>query len=393
MNTKNRLSGQVLRIAALAVAISLIFGSMAIFYAESDPVEHDTPQAHEICDECQKCKVDNCNYAQGVCTCEETDPTASDPSSNDPSSSDPSSSDPSSSDPSSSDPSSSDPSSSDPSSSDPSSSDPSSSDPSSSDPSSSDPSSSDPSSSETQPSDAEVKVEVFVKNSGSMRESMTTAQINQLKANEAQKIVKTVNFGDKIYVRCPDGVERTLKDAYAYGARYEITGNPMSQCASNKVTSYPVTFIAGEYVFYVFHAQLLGTKEGDVVEFPVPIKVTFNGSGESAEAELKYQITNVSSGSESSDPEETTTTSSKKEDAGTTTTKKGSTTTTKKSSSNSNTGGSPDTGDVTIDQHPERNIAAIGMLTVGLIIIGAIVAERIYRANQDKKRRANAIRR
>lgn len=66
---------------------------------------------------------------------------------------------------------------------------------------------------------------------------------------------------------------------------------------------------------------------------------------------------------------------------------------TKKPSSNT-TNNTPDTSDITAaNDNPGRSTAAAIMLSLGLLIAGAVAAERIYQANQEKIRRANAVRR
>lgn len=340
MNRKNRLSGQIMRVAALALAFTLIFGGMAVSYAEGENTGTGiTTSSSDVTESTSPSDVSGTTTSHSDVNGTTTSPSDVGGTTTSPSDV-----------------------------------------------------GGDTTGSTNAPTLAELDVD------GGIGEVRSETFLQELVESHGSF---EVNVGDFIFLYASDGEYLgTVNEALAKGATVSIY-NASADPLNDRMTDIPIYSVEGTPVFSVTYNCFEGGASGGVVIITFTIKVAYQGA--EAEKTLEYAIsmsTEESTGTSSDTDEDTdspTSASSSDESeptaSNTEATGSNDSTNEKKESSDNTDGSNPDTSDITMDIDPARSTAAAIMLTLGLLIAAILVGERVISAAQERKRRAAAIRR
>ena len=353
MNKKSLIYGRALRLAALVMAIALIFGSMAVFYAEG---EGGTPEVSDA-DVTSPGDTAVTSPADVTSPSDTTTTSPSDVTTTSPS--DATTTSPS------------------------------------------DVTTTSPSDvTTTSPSDVTSSSDVTTSATAApgklaaldcipMSDTVSPAEIESLGSGGSM----VIDIGASIFLFDADSRPiSSLADACKDGAKVDLTGAYTRQLSDG--ARVELWQLEGEPVFYIYQSCLAGGEVGDELKVVLPITVT-DKNGDKASAQFDFILRVTAASKPTNSTSENTTSSSEETSSDTDKSTEATSKSTSKSTAKTTKGGSgnPNTGDITTDNTDGLNAAGGAMLLSGLVILVTLAADRMHRDSVERRNRANAVRR
>ena len=216
---------------------------------------------------------------------------------------------------------------------------------------------------------------------------VTTDYVDGLEETDSYE----VDISDYIYLTdAIDGIICSLAEAIEDGAAVSITNAYATPANGNKML-IPIVAVANSPIFSVTGECLMGGELYDAAAIDFTLTVSYQGETVTSDFTYSVIITDADLDDEEDNDDDNVTSDS--DVSGSDVSDSDVSGSDASGGASNTTGNNPDTQDATISPDPSRNTAAVIMLTLGLLIAGALAAERVWRMVQDKNRRAGMIRR